>query len=226
MLSASRRSRCVRRGMDAVASIANRGRFARVVSQRKALANCSLPRGSSAAYYTQRNFLEARVIRSLILLGAAPALALGSPARGQAPAPAKQLARTDLVKRLDAQFSAVDANRDGVITKAELEAAQLRGVQQRIAGQFKQLDTNHDGQLSLQEFAAIAQAQMQVLGQIVDRLMQAVDANHDGKITPNELRAPQLANFDKVDANHDGVVTPAEVQAYAKAHPARTPAAR
>jgi len=205
-----------------------RRRFARVVSQRKALANCSLPRGSSAAYYTQRNFLEARVIRSLILLVAAPALALGSPAHGQVPAPAKQLSRTDLAKRLDAQFSAVDANRDGVITKAEFEAAQLRGLQQRIASQFKQLDTNHDGQLSLQEFAAIAQAQMQILGQVTDRLMQTVDANHDGKITPNELRAPQLANFDKVDANHDGVVTPAEVQAYAKAHPpvVRTPAAK
>ena len=166
------------------------------------------------------------MIRSLILLAAVPALALGSPARGQTPAPTKQLARTDLVKRLDAQFSAVDANRDGVITKAEFQAAQLRGLQQRIAGQFKQLDTNHDGQLSLQEFAAVAQAQMQVLGQIVDRLMQALDANHDGKVTPNELRAPQLANFDKVDANHDGVVTPAEVQAYAKAHPPKAPPAK
>src|SRR5438067_12100210 len=154
MLSASRRSRWVRRGMDDVASIANRGRFARVVSQRKALANCSLPRGSSAAYYTQRNFPEARVIRSLILLGAAPALALGSPAHGQAPAPAKPLARTDLVMRLNAQFSAVDANRDGAITKVELETAEQRALQQHIMMQVTLLDTNHDRQLRQHAVAA------------------------------------------------------------------------
>jgi Ca2+-binding EF-hand superfamily protein len=204
--------------------MAIRGRFARLLLQRKALANCPLPYGSSAAYYTQGNFLEARVIRSLILLGAAPALALGAPARGQAPAPAKQVARTDLVKRLDAQFSAVDANRDGVITKAELETAERRALQQRILAQFKLLDTNHDGQLSQQEFAA--GAQLQNLGQVVERLVQNLDTNHDGKIAPDEFRTPQLANFDKVDANHDGVVTPAEIQAYAKAHPPKAPPAR
>ena len=145
--------------------------------------------------------------RSLIL--AAPMLALASAAAAQT-APVggpKPVPRADFIKKLDAAFGAVDTNHDGIWTKAELEAAQTRAVQQRLQGEFKQLDTNHDGQLSFAEFAAAAHVNVNA-----DQMLQKLDTNHDGKVTAEEFRGPQLANFAKIDANHDGIVTPDEVR--------------
>jgi hypothetical protein len=126
----------------------------------------------------------------------------------KAPAAApKPVSRADFIKKLDTAFGSVDANHDGVWSKAELDAAQTRTVQQRLQAEFKQLDTNHDGQLSYQEFAAAAHVNVNA-----DQMLQKLDANHDGKVSADEFRAPQLANFAKIDANHDGVVSPDEVR--------------
>ena len=149
------------------------------------------------------------MLRSLFLVFGAPMLTFASTAAAQT-APAvgpKPVSRADFIKKLDAGFAAVDTNHDGVWSKAELEAAQTRTVQQRLQAEFKQLDTNHDGQLSYQEFAAAAHVNVNA-----DQILQKLDANHDGKVTADEFRAPQLANFAKLDANHDGVVTPDEVR--------------
>jgi Ca2+-binding EF-hand superfamily protein len=145
----------------------------------------------------------------LFLAFAASTLAFASAAAAQT-APVggpKAVSRADFIKRIDAGFAAVDTNHDGVWTKAELETAQARSVQQRLQAEFKQLDTNHDGQLSFQEFAAAAHVNVNA-----EQMLQKVDTNHDGKVTADEFRAPQLANFAKIDANHDGVVTPDEVR--------------
>jgi Ca2+-binding EF-hand superfamily protein len=149
------------------------------------------------------------VPRSLFLAFAASTLAFGAAAAAQTPpvGGAKPVSRADFIKKLDAGFAAVDANHDGVWTKAELETAQARSVQQRLQAEFKQLDTNHDGQLSFQEFAAAAHVNVNA-----EQMLQKVDTNRDGKVTADEFRAPQLANFAKIDANHDGVVTPDEVR--------------
>jgi Ca2+-binding EF-hand superfamily protein len=154
------------------------------------------------------------VVRSLFLVCAAAALPLGSAAIGQT-VPTKPVSRADFIKKIDTGFAAVDANHDGSLTKAELDAAERRTFQQRLQAEFKQLDTNHDGQLSFGEFAAAAHTNVNV-----DQIVQKLDSNHDGKISADEFRAPQLANFAKLDANHDGVVTPAEIQAFAKARAA------
>jgi Ca2+-binding EF-hand superfamily protein len=164
------------------------------------------------------------MVKSLILIWAAPAIALGSPANSQAPAAPKPVSRADFIKKLDAQFNALDTNHDGSVTKAELQAAEQRALELRAQAEFKQLDTNHDGQLNLQEF--MAGAPTQKVGEILDQALRQLDSNKDGKIAPEEFRAPQLATFEKLDADHDGVVTPAEIQAYAKAHPRVTPPAR
>jgi Ca2+-binding EF-hand superfamily protein len=147
------------------------------------------------------------VLRTLIL--AAQMLALASTAPAQTPPVGgpKPVSRADFIKKLDAGFNAVDTNHDGVWSKAELEAAQTRTVQQRLQAEFKQLDTNHDGQLSYQEFAAAAHVNVNA-----EQVRQKLDANHDGRVTADEFRAPQLANFAKIDANHDGVVSPDEVR--------------
>lgn len=132
----------------------------------------------------------------------------------------KPIARADFIKTIDTRFSAMDANHDGVVTKAELAAEQQRELQQtkaRIEQQlrlrFSQLDTNKDGHLSLQEFMAAAPPLH--TAESPDQMLQRLDTNHDGKISADEFRAPELAKFSKIDANHDGVVTPAEMQAAA-----------
>ena len=157
------------------------------------------------------------MIRSLILLWAAPALVLGSAARGQAPAAPKPVSRADFVKSVDTRFAAIDANHDGYLSKPELDAAQARLMQQlntlrqqRIIAQFKQLDTNHDGQLSQQEFAAGVPTLK--ANETPDQILQQLDTNHDGKISVEEFRAPQVAKFNNLDLNHDGVVTPDETR--------------
>jgi hypothetical protein len=158
------------------------------------------------------------MVRSLILIWAAPVAALTSPASGQAPPAPKPISRADFVKRADTQFNTIDANHDGSLSKAELEGAEQRSLQQlnaareqRIQAQFKQLDTNHDGQLSQQEFAAGAPTLK--INETPEQLLQQLDSNHDGKVSADEFRAPQLASFAKADANHDGVVTPDEARA-------------
>jgi Ca2+-binding EF-hand superfamily protein len=154
------------------------------------------------------------------LLLASAAAALGSAALAQsAPAP-KPIARADYLKTVDGHFASMDANHDGVVTKAELTAEQQRELQQtkaRIEQQlrlrFSQLDTNKDGQLTIQEFLAIAPPLH--TAENPDQALQRLDTNHDGKVSAAEFRAPEIAKFSKVDANHDGVVTPDEIKAAA-----------
>ena len=150
-------------------------------------------------------------------------LILGLIAAAAVPAAAQQksVSRADWAKTVDAHFAQLDANHDGILTKAELAAEQQRelaqakaAVEQQLRAKFNQLDTNKDGQLSIQEFFAIAPA-LKVM-ESSDQLLQRLDTNHDGKVTAAEFRGPQIAKFDKADANHDGVVTPAEAQAAGK----------
>jgi Ca2+-binding EF-hand superfamily protein len=136
--------------------------------------------------------------------------------------------------RLAQSFDAIDTNKDGFLTKEELQAA--RG---RFGGRgegWKALDTDGDGKLSRQEVANAPR-----LAQHFDEL----DTNKDGFLTPEEMRAarhahggrgegwkkldtdgdgklsrqevanaPRLAqHFDELDTNKDGFLTPDELQA-------------
>jgi len=158
-------------------------------------------------------------MRSLLLVSAASMLAFASPALGQAAAP-KPVSKADYLKTVDGRFGAIDTNHDGVLTKAELSAAEDKMAQQltaarnqRMREEFNKLDTNKDGKLSFDEFMAAAPPVR--AAQTPDQIIQALDKNHDGKISADEFRAPEIARFLKVDANHDGIVTPDEVKAAA-----------
>jgi capsule polysaccharide export protein KpsE/RkpR len=130
--------------------------------------------------------------------------------------------RAALQKNLDANFKAIDTNGDGVLSQAELAAAELKGQQARVTQirsnmetEFNKLDTDHNGQLSKAEFMAAA-PQMPTTAPTGADVIAQLDTNHDGKVSAAEFSAPQLARFDKIDTNRDGTISAAERAALAK----------
>ena len=166
------------------------------------------------------------MVRGIILAAGAAAIVLGSPAAAQQGA-AQTIKRADVVAKLDSNFAAADANHDGFLSTAEMQAEQNKemqnvraALQAKLRTAFNQKDTNKDGQLSFAEFSAATLAAVRAT-ETPAQIVQKLDTNHDGKVSAAEFRAPRLSQFDAADANHDGIVTQAEAAAYAKAHPQR-----
>jgi Ca2+-binding EF-hand superfamily protein len=163
-------------------------------------------------------------IALLVALGAAaPAIATAAaPAAAQStPAPAQNApaTRAGLLKGMDVNFKAIDSNGDGTLSAAELQAAEVKVQQRRIAtlrgrveAEFTKLDTNKDGQLSKAEFMAAAPATASTPAN-GGALLTQLDKNKDGKVSVDEYRAPVLARFDTLDTNHDGTLSDAEKKA-------------
>jgi Ca2+-binding EF-hand superfamily protein len=156
---------------------------------------------------------------------AAGALALGfagaalAQTQPQAAAPQK-LTRAEVSQQVDAEFKALDANGDGKITKAEIQAAiekitakNAAELKQQQDEEFRKLDTDKNGQLSLAEFEA--SVKLTPKPGLADQRLQMFDANKDGVITAAEFRGPPLAQFDQVDTNKDGVISEEEIKAAA-----------
>lgn len=152
----------------------------------------------------------------LAAFAALSAIASGAVAQqsGNAANPAQPRTRAQVTQGLNTQFSRFDTNRDGSLSKAELDAAEARAAQQRAAAiqsrmdaEFTRLDANRDGQLSKAEFMAGAPQPRAVS---TDTVIRQLDANRDGKITLQEFSAPTLATFDRVDTNRDGTISAQE----------------
>ena len=82
-------------------------------------------------------------------------------------------------------FATMDANRDGQVTSAEMDAAQAAITGQRdnakqlsAARKISVIDTDKDGRLSAAEHAAGSQ-----------RMFATMDADQDGRLTGQELRS-------------------------------------
>lgn len=139
---------------------------------------------------------------------AAAAVAAAPPFAHAAPG---DLPRAQFIAEMDGEFRKRDADRDGKVSRAELEAWEraqaIAAAQTRNRAEFQRLDVDRNGVISPGEFAALV-----VVPGVVDvaPLMQRFDPNRDQAITLIEFRAATLANFDKLDADHDGVVTAAE----------------
>ena len=148
---------------------------------------------------------------------AAPQLLGAVQAAAAAPAaPAKPPTRAEVIRSAGTNFAELDTNKDGSLSKAEVDAAQARSQQRatanltlRINQEFAKLDTDRSGQLSLNEFRAAAPAIRPNPGASAAAI-QRLDANKDGRITPEEFRAPILAGFDRIDTNKDGTISDAE----------------
>lgn len=124
------------------------------------------------------------------------------------------LPRTQFMAGMDGEFRKMDADKNGQLTRTEIEqfqtqqlAAQARARNKAL---FGQLDKDKNGQLSQAEFERIATPAPVANGQ---PMIARMDGNRDSQISLAEHRTATLANFDRVDSNKDGVVTPAEMKA-------------
>jgi hypothetical protein len=137
------------------------------------------------------------------------------PALAQQPGP---LARNQVEGQIRTNFSRMDANKDGVVTRAESNAGREAVLEARFVGAFNAMDTDKNGSISKAEFiAANRKAISAATGGkgLPDTEFGAADANRDGKVTLAEALAKPMREFDSADTNKDAVLSPAERQAYA-----------
>lgn len=102
--------------------------------------------------------------------------------------------------RMAEQLRQADANNDGAVSRAELQAYR--------AGQFDRLDRNGDGVLTDSDMPRFAKIRERIEARIA-----AFDTNGDGRITRAEFTGGPTVAFDRADTNKDGLVTNAELNA-------------
>jgi Ca2+-binding EF-hand superfamily protein len=110
--------------------------------------------------------------------------------------------RQFLVRRIEVEFKALDANGDGKLTKAEADAARGKPLLLLMA------DADKDGTVTKVE---LAKAFASRGGQVSDRVFEALDADKDGKISAAEWQASGERRFARLDRNKDGAVTTDEL---------------
>jgi len=122
--------------------------------------------------------------------------------------------RAQFIAQMDSQFGQIDADKNGQLTRAEIEQYQkqaaLTEAKARNRAQFVELDTNKNGQLSPAEFAKLATPPAAANA---GPMLAREDSNRDNQISLIEHRSTTLANFDRLDTDKNGVVTAAEMKA-------------
>ena len=107
-------------------------------------------------------------------------------------------------------FTPFDANMDGIISKAELDAG--------VNGLFKRDDTDADGFLNATEVRAVNDRLVAETGPGATPL---IDWNADGRVNAQEYGAQWRTLFDRSDVNGDGVIDPRERAGRVKPRKAR-----
>lgn len=98
-------------------------------------------------------------------------------------------------------FQRLDTNRDGRVSKEELQIS--------IKRRFGNLDANRDGVISREEF----QARKTVAGQSAPSFEQ-LDADRNGNLSIPEFSAPVLWRFARLDSDGDGFLSRTETARY------------
>jgi Ca2+-binding EF-hand superfamily protein len=129
-------------------------------------------------------------------------------------AQAQPIPRAQFIADMDVQFRKMDADKNGQLTRVEIEQFQkltaIAEAQARNRALFAHLDADKNGQLSPAEFAKATTTAPAANGQ---PMIARMDSNRDSQVNLIEHRTATLANFDRLDVDKDGVVTPAELKA-------------
>jgi Ca2+-binding EF-hand superfamily protein len=115
---------------------------------------------------------------------------------------------------MDTEFKQMDADKNGLLTKKEIEdfqrASSMLAAHERNVALFQELDKDKNGQLTPAEFGNLP---MNVNQPNAAPVLAQTDTNRDGQITMIEYRAGKLTSFDRMDADKDGIVSVAEMRA-------------
>lgn len=135
----------------------------------------------------------------------------------------KETKQVSAVGPLTFDFAALDADKDGRISKDEVASyidnwvGQVRSTALTL---FDNVDMNHDGYLTREEFEKAGQNydEDNLGGELVDnsRMVQQMDKDADGTVCADEAAmrmspSQRKAFFKYFDINHDGCVTPKEL---------------
>lgn len=187
-----------------------------------------------------KNYLLAGAA-ALAAAGLAPALAQDAPSAAPmktAHMPMQPITRAELVQKVQKHFAMLDTNRDGFLTKDEIQASRgsmaggmdhgMHSDMPRDPGaMFDRLDANHDGVISRDEFNAAHEAMAERMGGkdhmgggmramhagMMGHMFAMADVNRDGRVSLEEATNAAAAMFDRADMNHDGILTPDEMRA-------------
>ena len=111
---------------------------------------------------------------------------------------------------LDARLEAVDTDKDGQITRDEIDAMAKKN--------FAEADTNGDGFLSEEEISE--HRQMKREARKAERYAR-MDTDKDGKLSEAEFAVRGQTMFERLDSDGDGVATNAEIEAFKAKMPKR-----
>lgn len=114
-----------------------------------------------------------------------------------------------------AMFDRMDADKDGKLTYAEMEASRK--------AEFDAADTNKDGSLGAEELSARALARFQEkLAARTQGMLDNMDDDGNGSLSQDEMgEGPGMRNFARIDADNDGSITKEEIKAGMKHHKKR-----
>jgi Ca2+-binding EF-hand superfamily protein len=143
------------------------------------------------------------------------------------------LQREEVPAYLRDHFDQIDTNKDGKLSRAELEkgAAFLQAKRrpsdmvfiliemsdcdeccaeelQRIYDVLRKLDKSNSGKIDAASLKTIRQ---ELVEERVDHIFKELDINKDGKIARDEARGAIKTNFDQLDTNKDGFIDRTEL---------------
>lgn len=168
--------------------------------------------------------------KSTLTAGAAAVLALLSAGAvmAQQPGPGRangadaegRISRAAFIDSRIARLTALDTNRDGVVSPEERRAGMQARRSERMAARFDALDRNGDGTISREEFTAPREqgADRADRANRGERRHGPRGGHHQrgergearGAMTIADVQARLTAQFDRMDTNRDGFVTAEE----------------
>ena len=98
-------------------------------------------------------------------------------------------------------FQEMDANHDGKVTQAEIDAFE--------AARTAEIDANHDGVITADEIQAFREKER---AKRQAAMLARMDTNGDGKVSVQEYEAAQTWRLARMDRNGDGTIDEQDMQ--------------